>query len=91
MLPENHCPTESSPTNFLAFKSTTWQANVARAGSAVDLSVWYHVTTGGITTTNFTNCTFRQNNGYYTSKLNTAVGIGALYVDSISPYWIKQV
>ena len=79
-------PTESSPTNSLAFKNTTWQSNVAWTGSAVELSVWHLVTTGAIATTNFTNCTFRGNSGYYTSMPNTAVGIGALYLDSISVF-----
>ena len=77
-------PTESSPTNSLAFKNTTWQGNVAWTGSAVDLSVWHVVTTGAISTTNFTNCIFSDNNGYYTKEPNTAVGVGAVYLDSIS-------
>ena len=77
-------PSESRPTNSLAFKNTTWQSNVAWTGSAVDLSVWHVVTTGAIATTNFTDCIFSDNNGYYTKEPNTAVGLGAVYLDSIS-------
>ena len=77
-------PTESSPTNLLVFTNTTWQSNVAWTGSAVDLSVWRLVTVGASATANFTDCTFRDNNGYYTNEPNMAVGVGAVYLDSIS-------
>ena len=51
-------PTESSPTNSLAFLNTTWCKNVARAGSGADLSVWHSVPVGASARVNFTNCSF---------------------------------
>ena len=78
--------TESNPTNSLVFVNTTWLNNIARAGSAIDLSVWHSVTKGAHTAANFTDCTFGFNIGQYTSELSTVVGIGALYTDSIPIY-----
>ena len=83
-------PSESSPTNTLVFLNTTWQDNVARAGSGADLTVWHSVPKGAIGTASFTNCTFIRNNGYYTKDSNTAVSIGALYVDSIPIYFMGK-
>ena len=83
-------PTESRPTNSLVFVNTTWQENVARAGSAADLSVWHSVPTGAVAVANFTDCMFRNNSGSYTNELSTAVGIGALYLDSIPVYFMGE-
>ena len=83
-------PTESSPTNSLVFVNTTWQENVARAGSAADLSVWHTVPAGAVAITNFTDCRFSNNSGSYTSELSTVVGIGALYLDSIPVHFMGK-
>ena len=83
-------PTESRATNTLSFMNTTWQNNVARAGSAVDLSVWHSVSIGAAAVANFTNCRFCKNSGLYTKQPNTVVGIGALYLDTISVYLMGE-
>ena len=83
-------PTESSATNSLVFVNTTWQGNIARACSAVDLSVWHLEPKGAVVAANFTNCTITDNSGDYTSELNTVVGIGALYLDSIPIYFMGE-
>ena len=41
-------PSESSPTNSLCFVKCTWESNIARAGSTVDLSVWHPSTRGAL-------------------------------------------
>ena len=41
-------PSERSPTNSLCFVNCTWESNIARAGSAVDLSVWHPSTRGAL-------------------------------------------
>ena len=81
-------PTESSSTNSMVFRSTTWQNNVARAGSGADFSVWHTEPRGAVATVNFTNCCFQENTGLYTEEQSTVVGIGALYLDSIPVYFM---
>ena len=83
-------PAESSPTNTLVFVDTILKDNVARAGSGADLSVWHSVTRGATAVANFTNCSFSGNKGSYTDQQNTVVGIGALYLDSISVYFMAE-
>ena len=83
-------PTESSATNSLVFVNTMWQDNIARAGSAADLSVWHSVPKGAVVAANFTNCTFTDNSGDYTSEWNTILGIGTLYLDSIPVYFMGE-
>ena len=84
-------PSESSSTNTLAFLNTSFERNVARAGSAVDLSVWHSVPMGATATVNFTDCTFQENNGSYTTEQGSAVGIGGLYLDGISVYFMGEI
>ena len=83
-------PGESTPTNSLAFESTTWLGNVARVGSGADLSDWHLIPHGAVSTVNFTNCTFTGNNCFYTKEPNTIVGIGALYINAIPVYFLGK-
>jgi hypothetical protein len=80
-------PIESSPTNSLVFHSATWEENIARAGSGVDLSVWHSEPYGSTVRVVFTNCSFLRNTGFYTTNQSKIVGIGALYIDSIPVYF----
>ena len=81
-------PTESSSTNSLVFLNTTWEENIARAGSGADLSVWHSEPYGATARVYFTDCTFQRNNGFYTKEQSMVVGIGALYIGSIPVYFI---
>ena len=76
-------PNETSPTNSLTFQNTTWLENVARAGSAADLSVWRSQRYGATTRVHFISCSFEANEGSCISEQNMVVGVGALYLDSI--------
>lgn len=73
----------SSPSNSLVFTRCQWISNVARAGSAVDLSVWHPSTHGALTQVYFETCKFENNLGNYTSMSGKLLGIGAMYLDSI--------
>ena len=80
-------PTESSPTNILKLMGCIWEGNIARAGSAVDVSVWHSVTQGIVAAVMITNCEIYRNSGEYTNQSGTVVGIGAMYLDSIPVYF----
>ena len=73
----------SDPTNQLSFKKCLWQENVARVGSAADISVWHPIASGAVVKPSFTVCNFYNNSAQYTSNLGSQVGVGALYVDSV--------
>lgn len=73
----------STPSNSLVFTKCQWRSNVARAGSAVDLSVWHPSTHGALTQVYFETCKFENNSGNYTSMSGKLIGIGAMYLDSI--------
>ena len=75
--------TKSSATNTVQFHDCMWEENVARVGSAVDLSVWHPVPFGAIAIPVFSDCTFWNNTGHYTKAIGMYVGIGAFYSDSI--------
>ena len=77
-------------TNSIVFKNVEWKGNIARLGSAVDLSIW-HLTTGLLLQPVFINCTFVQNTIEYTDKTGTAHGAGTLYVDSLSVTFKQEV
>ena len=84
-------PSESSPTNSLRFVNCTWESNIARAGSAVDLSVWHPSTHGALVRVVFDSCHFEHNTANYTSQLGVIVGIGAMYLDSIPILFTESV
>ena len=72
-------------TNQLIFKSCSWKNNIARVGTAVDLSVWHPVSTGAVVKPSFSRCIFRNNSADYAenNSSGTFVGLGAMYTDSI--------
>ena len=76
-------PQTSTPSNSLDFTRCEWTSNVARAGSALDLSVWHPSTHGAVVNVGFNNCRFESNRGSYTSAKGQLRGIGAMYLDSI--------
>ena len=76
-------PQTSTPSNSLDFTRCEWTSNVARAGSALDLSVWHPSTHGAVVNVGFNNCRFENNSGDYTSTMGQLRGIGAMYLDSI--------
>ena len=78
-------PTES---NSLVFLHTTRVRNVASVGSGAHLSVWHPEHYGATVVAKITNCTFQENSCFYTTRQSTAVGIGALYLDSIPVYFM---
>ena len=73
----------SNPTNVLSFSRCHWWKNIARVGSAADISIWHPIVFGAVVKPTFTNCEFINNSALYTTKLGSPVGKGALYVDSI--------
>ena len=84
-------PTEPEPTNSLTFVHCLWTSNIARVGSAADLSVWHPVPAGAIPKPCFAHCRFIGNTAQYTSVQGSFVGIGALYVDSIPVQFNESV
>ena len=84
-------PNSPNPTNFLSFSQCLWMDNVARVGSAADISVWHPVAHGAVVKPTFTSCTFINNSALYTDVLGTPVGIGALYIDSIPIAFVDGV
>lgn len=75
-----------SYSNNIYFNNCTWDGNVARLGSAVDLSLWnVHGFSEGSTVVSphFEGCTFANNTVKYTSFNGTPTGIGAIYTDSV--------
>ena len=72
--------------NRIHFDNCTWHRNVARLGSAVDLSIWHlESSESGLVIMQpvFTNCVFEFNSVYYTNYTSTPAGIGTLYTDSV--------
>ena len=72
--------------NSLHFDNCTWHRNVARLGSAVDLSIWHLESSNNglvIMQPVFTSCIFEFNSVYYTNYTSTPAGIGTLYTDSV--------
>ena len=70
----------------IIFRNCTWQRNVARVGSAVDLSIRSfvtHISAGNIVPPVFDNCSFIQNSNAYTRDAVQSVGLGSLNTDEI--------
>ena len=73
-------------SNRIIFHNSTWHRNVARVGSAVDLSPssFIDVFKGQLVIPVFNNCTFIQNSNSYTRDIVHSVGLGCLNSDEIS-------
>ena len=70
----------------IKFHSCTLQRNVARVGSAVDLSLTSFVTdvsAGHMVTPVFDNCSFIRNSNAYTKDSVLSVGLGSLNTDEV--------
>ena len=83
-FPENYI------TNSIMFDQVDWTKNIARLGSAVDMSIW-HLTTGLVLQPVFVNCNFTQNTVEYTNKTGTARGTGTMYIDSVPVMFQEEV
>ena len=81
----------SDPTNTVSFNGCNWQKNVARVGSAADLTIWHPIASGAVVNPTFTRCKFLENSASYTTQLGSQVGIGALYADSIPITFFEDV
>ena len=72
--------------NAITFCRCTWQRNVARVGSAVDLSLKSfitNITAGYLVTPVFDNCSFIHNSNDYTRDTVRSVGLGSLNTDEV--------
>ena len=70
----------------ITFHNCTWQRNVARVGSAVDLfltSLITDISTSHTVTPVFDNCSFIQNSNTYTRDTVQSVGQGSLYTNEV--------
>ena len=76
-------PEALEATNTLQFANCEWVSNVARLGSAVDLTAWHPVTEGVLLHVKFSDCRFRDNTVMYVAPLGGAVGVGTFFTDSI--------
>ena len=73
-------------TNIIYFINCYWSKNIARLGSAIDLSLWhlYNTVTGSVVIKPyFMNCSFVSNSIKYTTSAGTPAGIGTVYSDSV--------
>ena len=72
-------------SNKLTFCNCIWRGNVARIGSAVDLSPssFADVSGGELVVPVFDNCSFIQNSNSYTTDNVQSVGLGCLNSDEI--------
>ena len=73
-------------SNKVIFYNCTWYGNVARIGSAVDLSPssFVDIFEGQLVVPVFDNCSFIQNSNSYTNNIVHSVGLGSLNTDDIS-------
>ena len=77
-------------TNQIDFYDCSWISNIARLGSAVELSVYYPIITGALPTAVFNNCSFARNTnnyhlhgGFTSLTWQYIIGRGTVYSDSI--------
>ena len=64
-------------------KGCVWQNNVARVGSAVDLSSYHDVPEGQLVSPVFVNCSYFNNNNSYTNSVVKPLGLGTIHSDGI--------
>ncbi len=81
---------EDTITNSIVFNQVEWMNNIARLGSAVDLSRW-HLTTGFLLEPVFIDCNFTQNTVEYTQRTGTPQGAGTVYADTVSIVFERNV
>ena len=70
-------------TNGITIRHCIWQNNVARVGSAVDLSSYHDVPEGQLVIPVFDNCSYFSNNNSYIDTVVKALGLGTIHSDGI--------
>ena len=70
-------------TNGITIERCIWLNNVARVGSAVDLSSYHDVPEGQLVGPVFINCSYFSNNNSYTDSVVRALGLGTIHSDGI--------
>ena len=70
-------------TNGITTRGCIWRNNVARVGSAVDLSSYHDVPEGQLVIPVFDNCSYFSNNNSYTDTVVKALGLGTIHSDGI--------
>ena len=70
-------------SNGITFWNCSWQGNIARVGSAVDLASSIDISEGQLVIPAFDNCSFIQNSNTYTTEVVQSVGLGSLNSDGI--------
>ena len=86
-LPDAYFDVQS---NQIIFNTVTWTENIARLGSAIDLSIL--ASNGSILHPVFQNCVFQYNTVHYTNNTaGTPSGSGTLYTDSVPIRFIDNV
>ena len=79
-------------TNTLSFESCLWKENIARIGSAIDISPrTTNSTDGALVQPTFKRCTFEGNSAEYANMTGSFVGVGAVYVDSVPIHVSKGI
>ena len=76
-------------SNQIYFLTVTWTENIARLGSAIDLSAIALNTS--INQPVFQDCVFQNNTVHYTNKTGTPSGSGTLYTDSVPIRFMDNV
>ena len=70
-------------TNGISLEGCTWLSNIARVGSAVDLSSYHDVPEGQLVSPVFINCSYFNNSNSYTDSVVRALGLGTIHSDGI--------
>ena len=70
-------------TNGITLEGCTWLNNIARVGSAIDLSSYHDVPEGQLVSPVFINCSYFNNSNSYTDSVVRALGLGTIHSDGI--------
>ena len=70
-------------TNGITLEGCIWLNNIARVGSAIDLSSYHDVPEGQLVSPVFINCSYFNNNNSYTESVVRALGLGTIHSDGI--------
>ena len=74
-------------TNLLNFTHCTWEQNLGRVGSALEVSVWNLPSEGAPVNPILTDCSFLYNRDLFLKPVGKLVGKGAVYVDSMPVFF----
>ena len=70
-------------TNGITMKGCIWLNDIARVGSAVDLSSYHDIPEGQLVSPVFINCSYFNNNNSYTDNVVRSLGLGTIHSDGI--------